>query len=351
MDDFISHTSWMRDIPDDTRVTALSIPGTHDTCSVDGIFGFGKTQNLDLTDQLNAGIRFVDIRLAHYRDNLYVHHDIVHMGKCYADVLNVCSDFLGQHPSETIFLSVKNEDRFDSPLGRFAPSAVFGKSRGDRTNWVIRSSSFEHAFQARTWQYVADESLFFNLFVPVPTGSSETVNPALTSETKLAEVRGKIVLLRRFEGSPDVGFDLTYWPENQRFRTTRGLIYAIEDHYQDPGEDDKFGFIVTHIDEARRRAPKDLYLTFTSAVSLKAHSYAKTINPRLNDYLAGSPPGRVGIIAMDYFEEPRELVSNVIKMNSTTGATVGHDVAASAMVDVSVDDRAASSTGSGPGRG
>jgi len=54
---------------------------------------------------------------------------------------------------------------------------------------------------------------------------------------------------------------------------------------------------------------------------------------------------------MDYFEEPGELVSNVIKMNSTTGITVGHDVGASAMVDVSVDDRAASSTGSGPGRG
>jgi hypothetical protein len=29
---------------------------------------------------------------------------------------------------------------------------------------------------------------------------------------------------RRFEGSPDVEFDLTYWPENQRFRTTKGLI-------------------------------------------------------------------------------------------------------------------------------
>jgi hypothetical protein len=89
---------------------------------------------------------------------------------------------------------------------------------------VVRSSFFEHAFQATTWQYVADESPFFNLSVPVPAGNSETVNPALTSETELEEVRGKIVLLRRFEGGPDVEFDLTYWPENQRFRTTKGLI-------------------------------------------------------------------------------------------------------------------------------
>jgi hypothetical protein len=84
----------------------------------------------------------------------------------------------------------------------------------------------------------------------------------------LEEVCGKIVLLRRFEGSPDVGFDLTYWPENLRFRRTRGLIYAIEDRYQVPGEDHKYDLIVTHLEEDRRRAPKDLYLIFTSAVGL-----------------------------------------------------------------------------------
>jgi len=340
MDDFILHSSWMRDIPDAATVTTLSIPGTHDTCSVGGLLGFGKTQNLDLSDQLHAGIRFVDIRLAHYRDDLYVHHDVVHMGKCYADVLNTCSDFLRQHPSESIFLSVKNEERFDSTLGRFAPSEVFGKSRGDRASWVVRSKSFEHAFQARTWQYVDDESLFYNLPARVPAPDSETSNPTLTSETTLAEIRGKIVLLRRFEGSKHVGFDLTYWPENRRFRTIKGLICAIEDHYHAPGEDSKYNFIITHLEEAQRRAPKDLYITFASAVNLKARGYAKTINPRLNDYLSESPPGRVGIIAMDYFEEPRELVSNVIKMNATATATTtaGYGAGAPAMADISGDD-------------
>jgi 1-phosphatidylinositol phosphodiesterase len=72
MEEFIPHSSWMRDIPDDTPVTTLTVPGTHDSCSTDGPFGFAKTQNLDLTDQLNAGIRFLEIRLAHYQDNLFV---------------------------------------------------------------------------------------------------------------------------------------------------------------------------------------------------------------------------------------------------------------------------------------
>jgi 1-phosphatidylinositol phosphodiesterase len=318
MGQLVSQPSWMRDIPDDAAVTALSIPGTHDSCCTDGPFGFFKTQNLDLADQLNAGIRFLDIRLAHYKDNLFVHHDVVHMEKCYADVLKICISFLGRHPSETILMSVKNEGRFDSVLGRFAPSGLLGKSRGDPANWAVRSSSFDHVFQARTWEHVEDASLFYNLSVPLPGGGSVD-KVALTSETTLGDVRGKIVLLRRFEGGPDVGFDLTYWPENRRFRSAAPPFYDVEDRYQNPGNDDKYDFIVTHIEEARRGDPQDLYITFSSAVGLTARTYSKTINPPLNDYLAGSPPGRVGIIVTDYFDEPPDLVSNVINTNVRSG--------------------------------
>jgi hypothetical protein len=210
-------------------------------------------------------------------------------------------------------MSIKDEGRRDSVLGRFAPSRIFGKSRGDPMNWVIRSSSFEDAFLARTWEHVEDPSLFYNLPSPLPGDGS--VNTNLTSKTALGEVRGKIILLRRFKAADGVGFDLTYWPENARFRSRKNLVHAVEDHWWNPGEDDKYDFIITHIEEARRRDPRDLYITFSSAVGLNARSYSKAINPRLNDYLAESPRGRVGIIAMDYFEKPRELVSNVIKMN------------------------------------
>lgn len=313
MDDFISHSSWMKDIPDDARLLSLSIPGTHNSCSIGGVLGFSKTQNLDLPEQLNGGIRFLDIRLSHYQDNLFVHHDVVYMGKSYGDVLTACSSFLKRNPSEVILMSVKDEGRRDRALGRFAPSRVFGKSRGDPMNWVIRSSSFEDAFKARTWEHVDDPLLFYNFPCPLPGVSTTCVN--LAPDTTLGEVRGKILLLRRFEASQDVGFDLTYWLESTRFRSATSPAYAVEDHWWDPGEGDKYDFIITHMEEARRRGLRDLYITFSSAVTLNAHAYSKTINPRLNDYLAKSSPGRVGIIAMDYFEQPRELVSNIIKTN------------------------------------
>lgn len=326
MGDFIPHNSWMQDIPDGAPVTTLSIPGTHNSCCVDGPLGLAKTQDLDLPDQLNAGIRFLDIRLAHYHDDLFAHHDVVCTGKSYADVLTICSKFLKQYPSETILMSVEEESRFDSALGKFAPSQLLGKlSVGGAKIWGENTRSFEDTFRSRTWEHLGHESLFYN-FTAAPSGSNPVAtSPVLTSETELGELRGKIVLLRRFEGGEDIGLDLTYWPENQCFRSAAPPFYDVEDRYQNPGENDKFSFVVAHIEEAVRGDPQDLYITFSSAVDLAARGYAEAINPRLSDYLAGSSQGRVGVIVMDYFEEPRELVSNVIKTNFMTGASSGHD--------------------------
>lgn len=322
MDKFITHTSWMRYVPDDASVMTLSIPGTHNSCCVHGLLGLGKAQELDLPDQLNAGIRFLDIRFTHYQDNLCVHHDVICTEKSYVDVLTICSNFLRQHPSETILMSVDDESRFDDALGKLAPSQILCKLPITNTASPGKNTrSFEETFNAKTWECTEDIPVFYN-FTAVPPGRNLTVtSPALTSETTLRDVRGKIILLRRFEGSQNVGFDLSCWPENRCFRSATPPFYDIEDRYQNPGDDDKFDYIVAHIEKARRGNPNELYITFSSAAGLTARGYSKKINPRLNDYLAESPPGRIGIIVMDYFEEPRKLVSNVIKANVRTGAT------------------------------
>lgn len=322
MTEFITHASWMRYIPDDASVMTLSIPGTHNSCCVHGFLGLGKTQELDLPDQLNAGIRFLDIRFTHYQDNLCVHHDVICTENSYVDILAACSTFLGRHPSETILMSVDNESRFDDALGKFAPSQIFCKLPVvDMASYGKNTRSFEATFNAKTWECIEDTPLFYNFTATPPGGDSVVPSPALTPETNLGEVRGKIVLLRRFEGSQDVGFDLSYWPEDQCFRNAAPPFYDIEDRYQYPGDDDKFDYVVDHIEEARRGDPNELYITFSSAVGPTARSYSKKINPRLNDYLVKSSPGRIGIIVMDYFDEPRELVSNVIKANVMTEVT------------------------------
>src|SRR5262245_54674033 len=67
------HASWMSFIPDDISLTALSIPGSHDSatyaCLGNGtFFNYCACQSMDFSEQLASGIRGLDIRIR-YRNN------------------------------------------------------------------------------------------------------------------------------------------------------------------------------------------------------------------------------------------------------------------------------------------
>ena len=66
--------SWMREIEDDTLLSNLTIPGTHDSCATSNI-PFVRTQYLSITKQMEAGLRFLDLRCRVHSDGqLYMYH-------------------------------------------------------------------------------------------------------------------------------------------------------------------------------------------------------------------------------------------------------------------------------------
>jgi hypothetical protein len=130
-------------------------------------------------------------------------------------------------------------------------------------------SSFEDISKTRTRKYAANSPLSYNFTVRSPDGDSMAMGHALASETTLREVRGKIVLLHRFEGSQDVGLDLIYWPEKQTFRSTAPSIRDVRDRYHGLADEDKYKLVVTRIEEAKCGDPRDLCITFKGAVELK----------------------------------------------------------------------------------
>ena len=56
----------MKNLSDNSKITEFSIPGTHDSGALLPI-PFAQTQKLSFANQLNNGIRFLDIRLRHYK--------------------------------------------------------------------------------------------------------------------------------------------------------------------------------------------------------------------------------------------------------------------------------------------
>jgi 1-phosphatidylinositol phosphodiesterase len=69
-----SLSSWMENVPDDTLLSNMTIPGTHDSCARSSI-PFVRTQYLSITKQMEAGLRFLDLRLRVHPDGqLYCYH-------------------------------------------------------------------------------------------------------------------------------------------------------------------------------------------------------------------------------------------------------------------------------------
>jgi len=165
------HPAWMAAVPDETNLTSLSIPGTHDTMT----YGLLRPdpvlncQNWNLSVQLDAGLRYVDIRARLRDDELHIYHGDGYTGFSFADVLRDVLAFLVANPSEALVMRLKEEGR---PLG---------------TN---NTKTFEETFvgyRERT-PGAADHLYLYNRSGPIPT---------------LGALRSRVFLLQDFASRAD----------------------------------------------------------------------------------------------------------------------------------------------------
>jgi len=123
--------NWMGLLDPYLKLNQVILPGTHDSGSFDIEHGIkipfigeytAKTQMLDILEQLNLGIRYLDIRLKVIDNMLKIYHGILPCKKIngnivsdllLSDVINDCIIFLINHPSETIIIHLKKEENND----------------------------------------------------------------------------------------------------------------------------------------------------------------------------------------------------------------------------------------------
>lgn len=108
-----NNADWMSGLRDNARLSELSIPGTHDSMSHRSDLSFidnTRTQTMNLQQQLNSGIRYIDIRVKYTDTGFPLHHGIVYLGYDFEDVLKTVQSFLQQHPGETIIMRLKQEN-------------------------------------------------------------------------------------------------------------------------------------------------------------------------------------------------------------------------------------------------
>lgn len=100
---------WMTALPSDRNLTSLSIPGTHDSMTAFVNGPSYQCQNNPLSTQLQAGIRYFDIRARVQNDELQIYHQDSYTEHSYTDVLTTMFTFLDSNPGETLLMRLKEE--------------------------------------------------------------------------------------------------------------------------------------------------------------------------------------------------------------------------------------------------
>ena len=200
---YVDGPCWMKYVDDNKFLDELSIPGTHDsgTCSVDNDTepqsSQVKCQQDYIPTQLLEGIRYFDIRLGKGNDPGICHGDFYLFKKDgyylhLSDVIGYFKTFLSENPREALIMlaSRGNDEATDDSV-----TTAFAKVMDDKPDLFYTSSH-------------------------VPT---------------LGEVRGKIVLLRRFRLAGNSasghtwGLDLTEWDDKIKAHSDSTTMCLVQD--------------------------------------------------------------------------------------------------------------------------
>ncbi|KAH7031339.1 phosphatidylinositol-specific phospholipase C [Microdochium trichocladiopsis] len=267
--------SWMRELKDDFPLSALSIPGTHNSPTCHVALPSVRCQAAGVREQLDNGVRFFDIRVSvsEDHDNLSLVHSAFPISltgtKYFRELLDEVYAFLDANPSETLVMSVKREGT--------------GKGSDQRLSRILKDKFYEGN----------KERWFTRPWVP-----------------RLREARGKIVLLRRhvlddsLRGEHDGkgwGLDGSAWPDNCEDGRVGSGIARVQDFYE-VGESTNIGKKIElarkHLERAgekvgfpeREKEPEPFFINFLSAsnffnASCWPEKVAAKANPAIIEYL------------------------------------------------------------------
>lgn len=285
-DNFYSGTSysdidlrrWMTNTIEDSKpISILSVPGTHDsaTYQINGIYnmaeGVVRTQSkeMDIPSQLNAGIRYLDMRVA---EDLSMHHGVAWVGESFSIHMREIKDFLIKNPGEFVFVRVKNEN--------------FSYSN----NWQKMLAFKEKLLKVLVGE-VGTPYLFYG-----------------SNSPKVKETRGKIILIDDTENN--LLSDISNYPYNS-------FILNIQDKFENVNAEEKLALIKATASVANWEQSR-LTINHVSYTGANIYRLASEMNVKVFNWLKndGQNDDILGIMPMDFPSE--ELVRQVVFQNQRT---------------------------------
>lgn len=270
---------WMKNISGEKYLSEISIPGTHDTCALyEPIYNVAKDQTYSVKDQLDMGVRFLDIRGRIHGEKIQMTHDFVNQFDYFDGVLDTIYAFLDENPSETVIMSLKLD------------------YQSNNENTLIFTELVKKYISSNAQKWFTDNAV-----------------------AKLKDVRGKIVLLNRFDQASKLGIRARRWSDNTIFSIDNtSFNINIQDYYSFDDVNEKWDKAKAAFENAKLCDKRDanLYINFLSGCFKpipQQRTVAKTINANYLDYISENPKGCYGIVLFDFVE--KEYCERLINSN------------------------------------
>ncbi len=285
--------TWMADVSGTTRLADLSIPGAHDAATGNLSNGSKRCQHLSLREQLEIGVRALDLRPAATPD-LMIYHASVPTGVTFAAAIDTIDAFLKENPTETVIVLMKNES-------------------GDAQTWARLMGDYLKANGDR------EVSPGKKLFASFKKGLT------------LDDVRGQLLLLSRADYQGDVigaSVDVRRWSDGtNESRTTiyRGSesenLWVQDNYWFTTTFNQKFKVITNLLQKSRADKNHEWYFNYVSISGSSPMENAVILNADIFRHLRYNP-GKSGILFMDFAGQPYSkgdlLVDMVIAQNPGT---------------------------------
>ncbi|KAJ4391284.1 hypothetical protein N0V93_004901 [Gnomoniopsis smithogilvyi] len=344
--DTSASATWMSTYSDKSRLEQINIPGTHDSATWnytqavqdalanitagDGEITYPpevfRCQSASIAASLNAGVRFFDLRFA--LDPLGVKLVFWHSQALLSevstveDVVMAFYFWLDQHPSETVILSFQYEG----------------------------STTANASFDATVQMMLCD--------VLNSTDAAQYIEQTHDALPTLGEARGKVVLFRRFDldqlpdeygaALPGLHLSPSAWTDDSKditltYNAAENFTAYVEDYYEpdDLGDNStaaaniaaKLNATVAHLQKATSDSyhyAESLFISFASAEHVSTVPVAVTpqimalgtgnlstplggVNQQLLPALQELNGKRIGIVVVDFWDQPSDLVATILQ--------------------------------------
>ena len=264
-EDSLNGRNWMSGIPDGRYIYEINIPGTHDSATAycknttdnyvqllgRPVFNSGeyaRTQSLTLSEQLNAGVRYLDLRFAPKEGTLLLCHGNIEKVAAVNKVIKILSFFLPILKliggSDAPLLSLDTEFYAYEDEACTVPltcDSVFGQIKAflqeNPSETLIITAKKENGDTEAFLQLFKAQIETLKTEINPSTGQAylytENGNGVYTKMSTLSEARGKIILMTPFYEEVQVG-DMLDAKNGAGETDFMGMTFHYENHWSVP---------------------------------------------------------------------------------------------------------------------